>query len=476
LELGYREVTDFVLRWGDRFPRELSLYRSMFKLRETVESWRKWAGFITYKGRWPGPVLRSALLLQLLTYDPTAAIVAAPTTSLPEALGGVRNWDYRYSWSRDAAFILRALETCGYDYPFLRYTQWILRLLRGTVADVGRLRVMYTVEGEEEVPERVLDHLEGYMGSRPVRIGNEAQEQFQLDVYGIMMDAILKGATSMGSLMDDEVWRITEAIADFVAASWQKPDKGIWEFRAPDQHLVHSNLMAWVAMDRALRLAKASGNTHRVEGWALVRDTIRREIEERGWDGEVGAFVQAYGSKHLDASLLLMPIEEFLPGDDPRVASTIQRIEEKLSVGPLVYRYLCDDGLPGREGAFLLTSFWLVDALALSGRLQRAVNNFEALLAMGNHVGLFPEEVEPSTGAFLGNFPQGYTHMAIIYTAGILDQQLDRLGGGIGGHGMGQGIASSPNPGIVEVHSGDRRGSEPVDGSGHMTFPSRHGP
>lgn len=390
------------------------------RIEATVRFWRDWSERCSYRGPFRDAVLRSALALKALTNAPSGAIVAAPTTSLPEEIGGVRNWDYRYTWLRDSALELYALFALGYTEEAHAFMGWLERTTAGRAED---LQVLYGVGGERMLPEVELWALEGYRGSRPVRVGNGAANQFQLDVYGELVDTAWLYHRH-GGRIDAPFWDFLRGVVDVVAARWSGPDEGIWEVRGGRQHFVFSKVMAWVAVDRGLRLARLRGDGADVARWANLRGEIRARVEADGVDPETGAFVQAFGSRFLDASVLLVPLVRFLPPDDPRVRATVGRIEKELSVDGLVYRYLGPDGLPGGEGAFLICSFWLVDNLALMGEVDRAGELFERLLGYANDLGLLAEQVDPDSGGLLGNFPQAFSHVGLIGAALNMERAL----------------------------------------------------
>ena len=402
--------------------------------RETVEYWRRWLSKCTYKGRWREMVERSALLLKLLTYEPTGAIVAAPTCSLPEELGGGRNWDYRYTWIRDAAFTLYGLLRIGFTDEAAHFMSWIEHRCHELNLD-GSLQIMYGIDGRHELTEEVLDHLNGYKGSRPVRIGNGAYGQLQLDIYGELMDSVYL-YNKYGEPISYGFWTHLRELTNWVCDNWSKPDEGIWEVRGGQQHFVYSKVMCWVALDRALRLADKRSFPADRERWQKIRDQIYEEIMERGWNPDRQAFVQAYGSNSLDASNLIMPLVFLLAPTDPRMLSTLDAINRSPENGglvsnSLVYRYNVEktpDGLKGEEGTFNICTFWLVEAMTRAGRVDRSYLNqarlmFEKMLSYANHLGLYAEETGHS-GEGLGNFPQAFTHLALISAAFNLDRAL----------------------------------------------------
>lgn len=384
--------------------------------------WRAWVDRCTYDGEWRDDVIRSLITLKALTCDPSGAVCAAATTSLPESLGGSRNWDYRYSWVRDATFTLQAFLLTGYSAEAAAWARWLRQAVAGSP---GELQIMYGVGGERRLTEIELDSLPGYQGSQPVRVGNEASTQFQLDVFGEVLDLALTAARS--ALPSEAGWDpdLLLAILDHLETVWEEPDNGIWEVRGPRRHFTHSKVMAWVAFDRAVRLADECRilPADRVAHWTRLRDRIHAEVCDKGFDPEINSFTQYYGSTLLDASLLMLAPVGFLPPGDPRIAGTVAAIQEGLVEGGFVRRYQSDggvDGLTGSEGTFLMVTFWLADNLALMGRSGEARQIFERLLGVCNDVGLLSEEYDPSTGRMLGNFPQAFSHVALINTAADL--------------------------------------------------------
>jgi len=380
------------------------------RLAHTYGFWREWADLCSYDGPYGAEVVRSALTLKALTNAPTGAIVAAPTTSLPEVPGGVRNWDYRYCWLRDSAFTLYALQLLGYSSEARAFLDWLTRTTAGRADD---LQVLYGIGGERLLPEVELDHLEGYRGSRPVRIGNAAARQFQLDVYGEVLDTAHLWRRAGGHIAP-EVWSFLRECVRCIGERWRDPDEGIWEVRGGPRHFVHSKAMCWVGVDRAIKMAQALGESEPLDEWRGLRDEIHGDVLERGFDRELGTFVQAYGSRSLDASAMLLPLVGFIRADDPRMISTVAAIQERLTTDGLVHRYLAEDGLPGEEGTFAICSFWLVDNLALQGKADEARALFERVCSLANDVGLLAEQIDPRTREQLGNFPQAFTHVALI--------------------------------------------------------------
>jgi GH15 family glucan-1,4-alpha-glucosidase len=411
---GERRVQS--LAWSRTGAAEPTLVDGAVSLDATTGWWRDWSGRCTYDGPWRDEVLRSLITLKALTYSPTGGIVAAPTMSLPEQIGGVRNWDYRYCWLRDATFTLYALMVGGYLDEARAWRQWLVNAVAGTPS---QMQIMYGVTGERRLTEVELDWLPGYEGSTPVRIGNAAYCQHQLDVYGEVMDALYQ-ASQRNLPMDEDAWQIQLAIIEFVAQAWQRPDEGIWEVRGPQRHFTHSKVMAWVAMDRAIKEVEQFDLAGDLHQWRSVRDAIHQDICQKGFDAASNSFMQYYGGNAVDASLLLLPMVGFLPASDPRIQGTLARVERELVHDGFVDRYRSEsdvDGLPAGEGAFLLCSFWYVDNLALQGRYDEASELFERLLALRNDVGLLAEEYDPSAKRMLGNFPQAFSHVGLINSA-----------------------------------------------------------
>lgn len=437
--LNAGEEAIFVLRenrseMGDGLPLDSAEAHHLFK--QTVEYWRHWLSHCTYKGRWQGMVERSALVLKLLTYEPTGAIVAAPTCSLPEEIGGSRNWDYRYTWIRDAAFTLYALLRIGFTEEAAQFMKWLEARCHELKSD-SPLQVMYGIDGQHNLDEEMLDHLEGYKGSRPVRIGNGAYQQLQLDIYGELMDAVYL-YNKYGSPISYDLWTYLRHFLNWVCDHWQQEDEGIWEMRSGRKHFVYSKLMCWVALDRGLRLADQRSFPADRQRWLTIRDQIYEEIMQKGWSEERQSFVQYYGSDSLDASTLVMPLVLFLSPNDPqllKMLDTINQLPEQggLVSDSLVYRYNLkreNDGVGGGEGTFNLCTFWLVEAMTRAGRvdparLDEARLKFEQMLTYANHLGLYSEETGAS-GEALGNFPQAFTHLSLISAAWNLDRAIGK--------------------------------------------------
>jgi GH15 family glucan-1,4-alpha-glucosidase len=399
------------------------------RFRDTSRFWKSWAAKSNYKGRWREMVNRSALMLKLLISRKHGSLIAAPTFSLPEHIGGVRNWDYRYTWLRDASFSLYALIRLGYVEESEAFIEWLHGRL-GDDAEQGPLQVMYGIDGRKKLEEVTLDHLSGYENSKPVRIGNAAYQQLQLDIYGEMMDSIYL-ANKYGHSVTYAGWEGVQRILAWLEKNWERPDEGIWEVRGGAREFLHSRLMSWVAFDRAFRLAQKRSLPGPLGSWLRTRDKIREDIFANFWDKDLQSFVQSKGSKDLDASVLLMPLMRFISPVDPMWASTMKAVESRLVEDTLVRRYEVEkthvDGLPGPEGSFTACSFWYIECLARAGQLEKAQLLFEKLLGYANHLGLYAEELGPD-GRHLGNFPQAFTHLALISAATYLDRALSGKG------------------------------------------------
>ena len=427
---GFRTVAEFEVGEGDSLPFVLSWHPSHHpppppidpaaEVVRTEAWWSDWADRFEYTGKWADEVRRSLVVLKALTYAPTGGIVAAPTTSLPEDLGGERNWDYRFCWLRDATFSLIALLDAGYREEAVAWRDWLLRAVAG---EPSKLQIMYGVAGERRLTEFELPWLPGYESSGPVRIGNAASEQYQLDVWGEVMDA-LHHAMLAGVPREEAAWDLQLVLMDFLEGHWSEPDEGIWEVRGPRRHFTHSKVMAWVALDRAVHAVEEFGVDGPVDRWRQARAEVHDDVCRRGVDPVRGNFVQHYGSRELDASLLMIPLVGFLPPDDPRVRATLDAVERELSTPEgFVVRYRAReelDGLSGAEGTFLMCTFWLVDNLALQGRRDEAVELFERLLALANDVGLLAEQYDTVRQRMVGNFPQAFSHVALVTSAGDL--------------------------------------------------------
>jgi alpha,alpha-trehalase len=408
------------------------------RLEDTLEGWRSWSAIHqTYQGPWRELVLHSGRVLQALTFQPTGAIVAAPTTSLPETIGGERNWDYRYTWVRDASLTMDALWVAACPHEAGKFFGFLADTAASQLRTEADLQIMFGVGGEHDLSERELPHLAGWRASRPVRVGNGAWDQRQLDVYGELLGAAQRLAEQLGEL-DLVTQQFLAAAADTAARRWNEKDQGIWEIRGEPRDFLYSKLMCWVALDRAIALAPQLGAGDRTGEWAAVRDEIRAAILERGWNEQAGAFGQAFGSEDLDASSLMLVITGFLPGDDPRMKATVDAIAARLTdQRGLVYRYLAHDGLAGAEGTFLLCTFWLAEAQALAGQVDQATATFERAVAAINDVSLLAEEVDPGSGEMIGNFPQAFSHIGLINAAWAIAQARERAAGG------GQAAAAS---------------------------------
>jgi GH15 family glucan-1,4-alpha-glucosidase len=427
-----KTVSRFTVHAGESVPFALSWFPSSDPqsgrhdvaelVARTTDGWKRWSQRCSFSCEWSETVLRSMLTLEALTFVPSGGIVAAPTTSLPEVLGGSRNWDYRFCWVRDATLTLEALLIGGYHSEAMRWREW---LLRTTAGEPNRLQTMYGVGGERRLTELELDWLDGYAGSAPVRIGNAAHSQLQLDVYGEVAD-VLWQATRVGVPPSDDVWSLERLLLKTLAERWKEPDEGIWEVRGPRRHFTHSKVMCWVAFDRGIATIERLGYQGPLDEWRAIRDEIHEEVCARGYNEKIGAFTQTYDSDALDASLLMLPLVGFLPGTDPRVVSTVDAIQRDLTRGGLVERYNPTsnvDGIGEAEGVFLPCSFWLVEALALADREDEAHKLFSRLLTLGNDLGLYAEEYDPKDGRLVGNFPQAFTHLALIAAAHTLSPE-----------------------------------------------------
>jgi GH15 family glucan-1,4-alpha-glucosidase len=426
------EVAGVVLESASETPpRALESHEIQDMLMATTNDWRSWLNRSTYVGRWREIVQRSAMTLRLMIYAPTGAPIAAPTAGLPELVGGERNWDYRFTWVRDGSFSIYALLGLGYMEEALRFAQWLGdRVVEQAGTDSGPLKIMYKVDGGTDLKEEVLEHFEGYMGSRPVRIGNGAADQLQLDIYGEALDALFQ-ADQGGIRIPHPGWVKLRSIMDWLASNWDQPDEGIWETRGGRKDFTYGRLMSWVALDRMIRMAREHGLPADLERLITERDRIYQQVVDRGWNAQKRAYVQHYGTDVLDASVLLMPIVGFVSPIDPMWQSTLRAVDDELVSDSLVYRYnpsASPDGLRGHEGTFSICTFWYVDALARSGRLEDARLVFEKMLTYANHVGLYSEEIGP-TGEQLGNFPQAFSHLSLINAAINLDYQLDHGSG-----------------------------------------------
>jgi GH15 family glucan-1,4-alpha-glucosidase len=407
-------------------PRPYSDNETRDAFQATVDYWRRWLSSSRYQGRWREMLHRSALTLKLMTYKPTGAIVAAPTTSLPELLGGGRNWDYRYTWIRDAAFSLYALLRLGFTDESAAFMRWLTdRFREARPAAAGPLQIMYGIDGRSELEEEVLEHLEGYRGSAPVRIGNGAADQLQLDIYGELIDSVYL-FNKYGSPIHHDAWMDLSRVVEWVCENWDQADEGVWEVRGGRQDFTYSRLMSWVALERAIRVATFRGLPGNILRWRSARDEIYTQIMAKGWHEQRQAFVQHYDTDVLDASVLLMPLVKFIAPTDPRWLSTLDAIGEELVSDSLVYRYNVEaspDGLEGDEGTFSICTYWYVEALAMAGRLDEARLAFEKMLTYANHLGLYAEQIG-RTGEQLGNFPQAFTHLALISAGTYLDRKL----------------------------------------------------
>ncbi len=425
------EIGGVVLEWMGGQPRRIPPGEAQQLAGDTQRFWRDWLHRSTYTGRWRDMVSRSAMTLKLMTYAPSGAPVAAPTTGLPEQAGGERNWDYRYTWIRDGSFSIHALLGLGYIEEAAAFGSWLRDRAMEQAGDAsGPLKIMYRVDGSSDLVEETLDHFEGWRGSRPVRIGNGAADQLQLDIYGEALDAIFL-ADSCGVQPGHQGWTAVSSLIDWLCEHWDQPEEGIWETRGGRKPFTYGRFQAWVALDRAIRLAAQRGRPADTARWTTERDLIYHQVMQRGWNPKLGAFTQHYDSEVLDSSLLLMPLQGFIAPRDPMWVSTLRAMDRELVSDSLVYRYnpsASPDGLAGDEGTFTLCTFWYVDALARAGRLDDARLTFEKMHTYANHLGLYSEEIG-STGEQLGNFPQAFSHLSLISAAINLDRQLDQGAG-----------------------------------------------
>ncbi|HTQ62468.1 MAG TPA: glycoside hydrolase family 15 protein [Candidatus Solibacter sp.] len=422
---NFKTVATFTVAEGERVPFEMAWHPSYVQeptpldvdeaIEETEKWWKEWSNCCVYRGKWGDAVMRSLITLKALTFLPTGGIVAAPTTSLPEWIGGPRNWDYRFCWVRDASLTLLSLLKAGYHDEAREWREWLLRAVAGHPSEVN---ILYGIHGERRLTELELPWLAGYANSKPVRTGNAAYEQYQLDIFGEMANTLFQARKAGLERPQDE--DVAGALLEFLEKGWSQPDDGIWEVRGPRRHFVHSKVMAWVAVDRAIRSAENGWVAGDVEKWKMLRKMIHEEVCKRGFDTDLNSFVQFYGSKHLDASVLMAPLLGFLPPEDPRVVGTVKAIETHLMEDGFVGRYTQDsdvDGLPQGEGKFLPCSFWLADNYVLQGRRDDAERMFERLLCIRNDVGLLSEEYDPTAKCLLGNFPQAFSHVGLVNTA-----------------------------------------------------------
>jgi GH15 family glucan-1,4-alpha-glucosidase len=412
-----------IMRYDDDDIHPVDRYESARKLDTTAAFWQRWSSKVKYRGPYRGMVKRSALTLKLLTHAESGAMIAAPTTSLPETIGGMRNWDYRFVWLRDAAFTLAAFDAVGHYHEADKFMRFLKRVCRHEGG--GHLQIMYGIDGRRDLIERQLDHLTGYYGSQPVRVGNGAVGQLQLDVYGEVMETA--DIWRRNHEMTEGTWRVLRGLVDWVSHNWHLPDSSIWEVRGEVRHYVFSKVMSWVALDRGVRMAEELSLEGDTATWKAARDAVHAEIMERGWNEGRQSFVQSYDSDALDAAALAIPMVRFLPWNHPRVHKTVLSIARELTTvdGELVYRYRHPDGLEGQEGAFSICTFWLAQALAMIGERERANRVFRRMLRHANHVGLYSEEIDPASGEFLGNFPQAFTHIALINCAAALARFKD---------------------------------------------------
>ena len=415
VEISLKEDGYFMICYNEKILKPTT-EKMALELERTKVYWLDWVDKTpTYK-KFNKEIVRSAITLKMLTYDKTGAVLAAATTSLPETIGEVRNWDYRFCWIRDASMVIKVVSELGHKNSAKRYLQFIIDLMPDKDE---KLQIMYGINQEKKLTEQTLDHLDGYKGSKPVRIGNAAYKQKQNDIYGILMDVIYEQLVKFSNDIEnvEELWSITKGIVWIVSKHWREPDKGIWEFRGEDRHFTFSKVLCWVALDRAIKVAKIFGKTHKIEKWTALEQEIKRDIHENAWNSDINAFVQSYGSRHLDASVLLMEPYGFINARDPKYVNTVQAIEEGLSNDGLLYRYKNEDDFGEPSSSFTICTFWFINSLFKIGEEEKALELFERLLGHSNHLGLFSEDIDFKTKRLLGNFPQAYSHLALIECA-----------------------------------------------------------
>ena len=415
------QVETFVLSYGEYEPRPVDQYQTHSQLLKTEAFWKHWVGTLQFKGLWKEEVTRSALTLKMMVYSPTGAIVAAPTTSLPESIGGQRNWDYRYSWVRDSTNALWAFHVLGEKVETEKFILWLINSNPSLDLD---LRVLYTIDGHSDITEKTLGHFEGYRGSKPVRIGNEAVDQIQMDNYRHMLDA-LYFSTLHGTNVSEEVYyRFVKPLAHFICKNWKRPGNGMWEIRGRTNHYVYALASCYSGLDRAVKIAEMTAHNEDTARWLSVMKHIKKEVLEKGWDSKKKSFVMSYETRELDSANLMLPLMGFISYKDKRMIQTVKAIRKELGKGALLHRYRVDDGFDGHEGAFVLCSFWLVVCLAKQGRVSEAKGIFEKMLAYSNHLGLYAEEIDTNSGEGLGNFPLAFSHMGLIMAAHELNQAM----------------------------------------------------
>lgn len=417
------DIKPAVVRWDERKTLRPSMEYSGRMLKETVSYWRRWVSKTPYEGPWKEEVLRSALVLKLLSYSPSGAICAAATTSLPESIGNGRNWDYRFSWIRDSTYALLSFNALGHEEEEMKYFMWLVHLLRGHASNPEKLRVMYSVEGDPVPDERILTNLSGYMNSGPVREGNGATGQVQLDIYGSVADAIYS-TFKPPEKIPDMMWRIVDSTAMYLERNWKRKDMGIWEMRNGTERHTHSAVMSWVAFSRAAEMAKWLGYRGRMRRYKEAASEVKEDVMKHSYDSTAGAFVSGLDGGYMDASVLLMPLRGFIDAGDRKFKSTLRAVRKHLMRNGFVFRYRGSDGLSGEEGAFIICTFWYIASTARAGNVEEATAMLEHVLSHSNHLGLFSEEIDPDTGEFLGNFPQAFSHMGLIQAAMELSRVL----------------------------------------------------